>query len=92
MEIVLPLDGVVSPLRFLPPVSEKGQLLVDGGYLAVLPIEAAAARAAGLGAPAHSARVIAVDVSSAATPAPTWEWGPELSGWRVCCCSAGAAR
>ena len=84
--------------NFLPPVSERGALRVDGGYRATRPIDAAAAAArAGVGGGgarrgrvvtpmrSRAARVvvIAVDVAAESAPPPSWEWGAELSGWQI---------
>jgi len=63
----------MSLTGYLPPISENGSLLVDGGYLNVLPADVMR----------HQMRartVIAVDVSPQ-TERNYYEYGTHLSGW-----------
>jgi len=58
---------------YLPPIAENGSLLMDGGYMNVLPADVMKHR---MGAKV----VIAVDVS-AETMQDYFEYGTDLSGW-----------
>ena len=66
----------VSIPGVLPPVPERGQLLVDGGVLNNLPVDI-------MRELNPFGTVIAVDVVSPNGPVAASDYGTELSGWRL---------
>ena len=66
----------MSLAGYLPPISEKGRLLVDGGYMNVLPADVMSQMGA--------KKIIAVDVAKEET-SEYYDYGTELSGlWLLC--------
>ena len=63
----------MSLTGYLPPISENGSLLVDGGYLNVVPADVMRTQM-------QARTVIAVDVSPQ-TERNYYEYGTHLSGW-----------
>jgi lysophospholipid hydrolase len=63
----------MSLTGYLPPISENGSLLADGGYMSVLPCDVMKEQAG-------ARTVISVDVSSE-NQKDYYEYGTYLSGW-----------
>jgi predicted acylesterase/phospholipase RssA len=60
----------------LPPVSDGGEILVDGGVLNNLPVDV-------MREMNPFGQVIAVDVSAPSGPVAATDFDPEVSGWRL---------
>jgi predicted acylesterase/phospholipase RssA/CRP-like cAMP-binding protein len=72
----LAIRSSVSIPGVLPPVPFGGELLVDGGVLNNLPVDV-------MREINPFGTVIAVDVAAPAGPVTLFDYGTELSGWRV---------
>ncbi len=75
-ELALAVRASVAIPGVLPPVPYRGDLLVDGGVLANLPVEPMRAHP-GIGT------VMAVNVASATGPRARTDYGMSISGWQA---------